>query len=200
MLNKLRNLLRLGVISSPGDDSKQLPSQLVDYHGKEGDAVPWYPYGMHAIAEEGAYALVISVDANGEERICIPTSMLSRPKGVAGEVFIFHPLTGTQIKLSANGDVTVNAIGSAYVVSPTLVRITSPETEIVGNLDVSGSVGIGGDTLMTGSLNVLTNHTVVGNTILGASVTANGDFIGQDHEHLINGTGNYSDGPVVPQP
>lgn len=196
MLDRLKNLLRIGVVSSAGDDSKTLPTQLLDYHGKEGDGITWFPYGMHAVADEGSYALIISLNGNGEERICIPTSMLKRPKGEPGEVFVYHPLTGTQIKLNAAGDVEITAVGNVGVTSPTLVRITSPETEIVGNLDVSGNVGIGGDTEMTGDLDVLTNATVIGTTTLGTAVTSNGVNISDDHYHIytVSGSPNNTSG------
>lgn len=186
MLQKLRNLLRLGVVSSSGDDRKTLPSQLVDYHGKEGDAVPWYPYGLHGVAEEGSYVLIIGLNGNSEERICIPTSMLKRPMGDPGEVFLFHPPTGTQIKLDASGNVVVTAVGEVQVNSPTLVKITAPDVEIVGNLDVSGDVGIGGDTQMTGDLEV------IGATTLGTTVTSNAKDISDSHQH--NTTSGLGDG------
>lgn len=190
MLTRLANMIKLGFIAAAGFDRDRLPSQLVGYHGKSGAAVPIYPYGFHAVADEGNYALIISLGANGEERICIPTSMLSRPLGDSGDVFLYHPKTGTNIKLDASGNVLVTAVGEVNVTSPTLVKITSPEVEIVGNLDVSGSVGIGVD------LDVIGDATVTGATTLGTTVTSNGVNISDDHQHTytVSGTPNETSG------
>lgn len=190
MLSSLANMLKMGFIAACGGDRDRLPSQLVGYHGKQGNAVPLYPYGYHAVADEGSYALVISLGANGEERICIPTSMLKRPSGDPGDVFIYHPNTGTSIKLDVSGNVVVTAVGEVQVNSPTLVKITAPDVEIVGNLDVSGDVGIGGDLLVD------LTATVVGATILGTTVTSNGVNISDDHTHtyVISGTPNETSG------
>ncbi len=183
--------MKIGVVATPGNDSKQLPSNGVSYHGKEGDAVPWYPYGLHAVAEEQSYVLIISVNGNSEERICIPTSMLKRPALVPGEVALFHPPTGTLIKLDNAGNVQIEAKGEVQVTSPTLVKITTPLVEIEGDLDVSGNVGIGIDLLVTGETTLTDDVTIV-----SEEVTSGGIYIGSRHEHPENTGDGFTEGPV----
>lgn len=190
MLSRIANMIKMGFVAAAGDDRGKLPSQSVSYHGKQGNAIPIHPYGFHSIADEGSYALIISLGANGEERICIPTSMLKRPMGDPGDVFIYHPNTGTQIKLDVDGNVVVTAVGEVQVNSPTLVKITSPQVEIIGSLDVTGDVGIGGDLLVD------VDATVVGVTTLGTAVTSNGVNISDDHYHIytVSGSPNNTSG------
>jgi phage gp45-like len=178
--------MKIGIVASPLDDSDQLPSQLVSYQGKEGRAVPFYPYGLHGVAEDESYVLVITVNGNSEERICIPTSMLKRPKLEVGEVSLYHPPTGAKITLKTNGDVNIDAVGDVNVNSPGLMRIVAPDVEIEGNLDVSGNVGIGGDSELTGNL------TVLGETQLSDEVMSGSIYIGSRHKHQVTGTGTYS--------
>lgn len=153
-LERIKSLLKIGLITNTGDDTKNVPSQQASYHGKTGNGVAWYPYGYHAVATNDSYALVISVNGNNEERILIPTSMTERPSGEAGEVFVFHPGSGTKIKLDNSGNVEIDAIGEVSITAPDLIRMTAADVEIEGNLDVSGTLGVGLTTLLVGQVDV----------------------------------------------
>ena len=191
LIDTIKKIIRLGRVTSSGADDESLPKQQYGYHGKLGNAIPIYPYGFHAIADGESYALIMILNGNNNERVSIPTSMLKRPKGNPGEVFLYHPNSGTEIKLDNDGNVIVNSTGNVQVNSPDLVRITSPVVEIVGDLDVSGNVGIGGDTLVEGSVDVNTDLTVVGATTLSTNVTSNSKDISESHQHnTVSGAGD----------
>lgn len=193
MINKLKNLIRFGRVSQAGPDTGAVPSQQYDYHGKVGNGVPIYPYGYHAVADEDSYALVLIINGNNEERVTIPTSMMKRMTGAPGEVFVYHPNTGTMIKLDNAGNVVVDAKGEVDVTSPTLVRMVAPLVEIDGNLEVVGNVEVTGTTLLDGAVTAAAALSVVGATTLGTTVTSNGKNISDDHTHHYLYPGGESD-------
>ena len=153
MINKIKRLIRLARITIEGDDQGITPLQQISYLGKSGNGTPWYAYGFHAIAKEDSYTLALAVNGNPEERVHIPTSMINRPKGEPGDVFVFHPETGAKIKFNSSGDIEITSVGKVSVVSPTLVEVTAPAIEHNGNVVNDGTLDVTGDTTLDGALN-----------------------------------------------
>jgi len=126
-----------------------------------------FPYGYHAVAPDETYCIILSPNANAEERVHMPMSMLERPSGGApGDVFVFHPLTGSSIKFDAEGNITINAVAKVTVVSPTKIEETAPEIELTGN------------TLVTGTLDVTGIATVDTDIVIGGAIDHNGSTAG----------------------
>lgn len=198
MWNKLKSILKLGIVSNSGGDNKQVPSQQVSYNGKPCDSVALYPYGFHAVADENSFCIIGILSGNSEERVHIPTSMIKRPKGAPGDVFVYHPNTGNLIHFKADGTVLVQATSDVTVKTVTKVVIDAPDVEITGNLDVTGDVGVGGETSLTGPVDMASTLGVVGDvTFTSEEVTSGGEYIGARHEHQHIGTGdNFTEGPV----
>lgn len=197
MLDKLKGLLKLAIISFAGDDSKQVPEQQVSYNGKPCQSIAWYPYGFHAIADEDCFCVIGTIGANSEERVHLVTSMLKRPRGEKGEVFVYHPNTGNKIHFKNDGTVVLEATSDVTVITPTKVVLDAPDVEITGNLDVTGDVGVGGDVGVTGAVDLASTLTVLGNTTLTEEVVSGTEYIGGRHEHNRIGTGDdFTEGPV----
>lgn len=197
MLNKIKSILKLAMISFAGDDSKQVPVQQVTYNGKPCQSIALYPYGFHAIADESSFCVIGILSGNSEERVHIPTSMLKRPSGSPGEVFVYHPNTGNKIHFKNDGTVLVEATSDVTVKTATKVVIDAPDVEITGNLDVTGDVGIGGEALVTGAVELASTLTVLGDTTLTEEVVSGTEYIGGRHEHNRVGTGDdFTEGPV----
>ena len=151
--NLIRRLMRWARVTRPGDDTGDFPIQQVGYLGKIGDALVWFPYGMHANIPADELALALSMQGNPEARVVLPGSPKKRIKVAAGEVVFFHPDTGTKIHLMADGSIEIVAVGDVNVTTPTnskmdsVVHTNEGDLKVVGDLDHDGTkVGFYGST------------------------------------------------------
>lgn len=133
-MNIIKNFLRWARISKAGDDSQQLPVQQTDYLGKVADSVILFPYGYHANLTPDSLVALFSVQGQNENRVAIGYDPVGRPKLESGEIAIFHPGSGSLIKLSADGTIS----------------ITAPEIELKGNVTIAGDLTVQGDTMVKG--------------------------------------------------
>jgi len=178
MMNRLKKLIRWARISKGGSDDKQFPVQQVEYMGKVGDCMMIFPYGMHGNASEDSLVLMMTPNADSANRAGIPGTPHERPKMAINEFCLYHPKTQSIIHFRNNGDIDIdtskNKSGNlnvnttqANITASNSVNITAPDTNINGNL------------------------TVTGDTSLSATVTSNGKDISDTHTHP---QGNDSDG------
>ncbi len=146
--NKLRSLLRFGVVSGPTDNSKQFPVQLVSYKGKTSQALMLFPYGVFAnIPVENSLALVFSVEGSDGNKAAMAYTPTARPLTLQpGELCIYHPITGSTITLLNSGE----------------VRIVAPETRIQSNLTLEGNLNCLGSASFTS--NITSNGKNIGDT------------------------------------
>ena len=167
--SKLARLLRWCRIPRDGEGSADFPIQQVSYLGKTGNAVVWFPYGVHASIPEdqggnGSLALMLSMRGNAEERVVLPGSPQKRPMTLApGELAVYHPPTGSLIHFRASGD----------------VDITAPNLNVVGDVTITGDLTVSGD------------------TALASVVTSAGTDIGDGHVHSgVTSGGSNTGAPV----
>lgn len=121
MLNVIKNLIRLARISRAGVGGGQFPVQQVEYLGKTADTVVIYPFGIHANASIDSLALMFSIQGHPESRAAIVTSN-NRPELEPGEIAVYHPQTGSIIKMKSDGG----------------IEMMAPTVKIIGNLEVNG--------------------------------------------------------------
>jgi phage gp45-like len=137
----IKNVIRWALTSRDGDDAGDFPAVQVGYLGKVGDAVAWYPYGLHANVPAGELAVILSMQGNPEARVALPGSPKSRPHPIAaGEVVLYHPATGSRIHLKANGDVVIDAVGDLLATvagDASVVVAGNIDVDAVGNVSVS---------------------------------------------------------------
>jgi phage baseplate assembly protein gpV len=97
-------------------------------------------------------------NGNSEERMHLSTSMLVRPTLVSGEVCMFHPDTGSIVRMDSNGNITM----------------TAPEITINGNLTVTGTIDAT-DEITSGSITMTGHrHTITGGSSAGITSTGSG--------------------------
>ncbi len=154
MIARLKQLLRVGVVSNEGADSDTIPVQQLSYHGKKGNSLAWLPYGFHSIAINDSLCLILAANANSEERMHIATSMLDRPQGAPGEVFVFHPQTGTRIHLKNNGDVDIISTNDVNVTAEGDINATATDVNVTASGDITAIAG--GDINATATGNLIT--------------------------------------------
>ena len=126
LLSKLKNLIRWARVSRAGVGSGQFPVQQVEYLGKTGDTVVVYPFGFHANAEVDNLVFMSDVHGQAENRAAVVTSG-SRPDLAAGEVAVYHPGSGSIIKMKADGD----------------IEMAAPNVNIIGDVAISGDLTVG---------------------------------------------------------
>ncbi len=115
IVNMLKGIVRWAIINSMSDDDKDFPIHQVEYMGKRGDAVSWYPYGYHANPGKETLALMLAVGANSENRVVMPGSPKERidesmPTPLKeGEVIMFHPTTKTYVHFLEDGTIDIDS-------------------------------------------------------------------------------------------
>jgi phage baseplate assembly protein gpV len=92
---------------------------------------PWTgnDYGIQCGPEKGMQVMVLALDQNREQLICLPgryNDKLKAPGAPAGEMWIKHK-SGTFLKLRNNGDVEIKAAG----------KIREAATEVILNTDLN---------------------------------------------------------------
>lgn len=181
---KIRNLLKWGRVSRPGDDVADIPVQQVSYLGKVADAVMWFPFGFHANVPADELAVLMALQGNPEARIGLPGSPQSRPRVVAGEVVVYHPSTGASLKFNSDGTITITSIG--------VLTINAPQVTMNGNLFVNGTAVVTGNVFLFANVSA-----TFGTAAFGAAVTAAGTSIGSTHAHSGVTPGVGTSGPPV---
>jgi len=171
-----KNSIRMSVITSPGSDDTQFPTQQMFYLGKVADGITLFPYGFHANVTADVLALMFSVQGLPENRLAMPFNTKKRPKLAAGEVAFFHPPTNSFIIGRANGDLDIETgdggtgnvnikCKQANVTASESVSFDTPEATFTGNVTIDGDLD------------------VTGATTLSATVTSNGKDISDTHTH-----------------
>lgn len=110
--NIIQNLIKLGVVTLPGDDLGQFNRTQVSYLGKTKKVTVFMPYGLDANLPANSLVLLFNVMGQEENIVGIGTDPANRFKGLApGEVAVGSPKTGSKIYFKANGDIDVESDG-----------------------------------------------------------------------------------------
>jgi phage gp45-like len=117
--------------------------QQVSYRGRTANAMMWFAYGHHANLPVDVLAQLVATSGRPESRIAFPGSPLERPTGGdPGDVFWFHPQTGSRFHFKANGE----------------VEATCGKLTITGDLTVTGASALG-STVTSGGTDISDTHT-----------------------------------------
>tara|TARA_R110000751_G_scaffold93960_1_gene183429 strand:- start:6705 stop:7274 length:570 start_codon:yes stop_codon:yes gene_type:complete len=187
LLHKIRSIIKLAVITNASSDIGAIPINEISYRGKVANSAPWFPFGFHAVPENGTLTLVVNPNARDEERIDFATSVQRRIPVSIGEVVVYHPATKSKIHFRADGSIDID--------SPTQVNVTAPLTQVTGDLDVTGNVDVGG------TIDVEGDATFEARILVDPLNNPTGTDIDLvDHEHPYkNGLENqFTDGPKDP--
>ena len=106
--NIIQNLIKLGVVTLPGDDSGQFNRTQVSYLGKTKKVTVLMPYGLDANLPTNSLVLLFNVMGQEENIIGIGGDPKNRFKDLApGEVVVGSPDTGAKIYFKSNGDIEI---------------------------------------------------------------------------------------------
>ena len=123
MISRLKNLLRWAKVTMAGDDTGQFPVQQVTYLGKVGDCLMVFPYGLHANLTDDSLVVMFAMHGQEENRAGIGYTPQTRPQLAEGEVALYHPNTGSMVKMQASGDILIDA----------------PNVRFTGNVEIEGA-------------------------------------------------------------
>jgi hypothetical protein len=164
IVNKIRSLIKVAMVTNPGIDSGKIPVHQLTYMGKIGNSVPWFPFGFSAVPDSNSLSLVVTPNGRSEERVDFPSSPQRRVLVETGEVVVYHPATQSKILFKSDGTINIE--------SGIQVNVTAPLTQVNGNLDVTGTLGVAGAAQFDGALGA------DGDATFGAAIT---DLNGIDH-------------------
>ena len=112
ILQKIRGLIKRGVITLVGGDTGTYSRAQVSFMGKVQVVEIVYPYGLYANAPKGGSVLLFNVNGQEENIAGIAYDALSRFKSLKeGEVIIGNPKSRAYIKFAANGDCEIYTDG-----------------------------------------------------------------------------------------
>jgi len=147
-------MIKKSVISLVGKDNTVFPIAQVSYLGKTSDVELISPYGLCSNPPEGSLVIMFNLQGQEESKAGIANLVEKRFANLKpGEVVVGNYLTGSFVKFSENGDITVDAGSNVCNIIAKTLNIN------VDNLNVTG------DTAFTGA------------------VTANGKVIDNTHGH-----------------
>ena len=114
--NKISSITKRAMITSPGDDDKDIAYCQVTYLGKVTNIETIYPYGMSAKAPANNIVMLSNVGSNEANLVGTPYSQQGRFKSLqVGEVVVGNPVTGSYVKFLANGDIQIESKGKLIV-------------------------------------------------------------------------------------
>jgi hypothetical protein len=167
-LNALKGIVRWAVINSISLDNKDFPVHKVAYMGKAADALAWYPYGFHANPGAEALCVMLSMNADPENKVILPGSPKERGGSLLptpllpGEVLVYNPTTQSYIHMKLDGGIDIEAtisdinikssLGNVNVDAINSVLTTTGITRIVStgliDIDSGGSISIDSPSLI----------------------------------------------------
>lgn len=163
-------------VTEGGNDSGDYQTQTVSYLRRSGKSVAIYPYGYTAWAPEDILSIMYSISGKSDARAHMPISGPGRKKIAQGENAMWHP-SGSFIHMKNDGDIEIHA---------------------AKDLRMSATGNIIHDAVYhawaTGQLVIVGSISVIGNTVLGTTVTSSGKDISNTHTHSGVQTGGGSTG------
>jgi len=186
-----KNLIQLGQVSLPGNDSGPMPVTQVQSYGQASDVLVVWPYGMHGNLPVDSYTISWSINGQQENRAVIGFKPDIRQKNLKeGEVIFGNFVRKSTTFYDDDGNIIVNCENDEKVTikGASIVNITGNASLTIGG---AATIDVTGNTTLTtplatvdGDLTVTGNLTVETDTILGANVTSNGKDISDTHTHV----------------
>ena len=189
-------MIKVAAVVLPGSDGFAMPKNQIQYKGKVGDSVPWFPFGFHAVPTPDSFTLVVTPNARPEERIDFPSSAQDRIPVEVGEVVVYHPATKSKMHFKSDGSIDIE--------SNVQVNVTAPLTQVIGDLDVTGTFGVAGaaqfqsDVEMDANLTVDLESTLTGDATFGGATNitnSNGVVDLTNHGHTAYNSGGDTTRP-----
>lgn len=130
VLTKVKEIIRWARVTRAAAGSNAFHVQQVEYSGKIGDCLMIFPYGLHANLTPDSLVAMFSVGSDASNRAGIGWTADTRPDLKEGEVAVYHPRSGTLIKLNESGGINVVSVSEVTVDAP---KVTLTAEDIVSN-------------------------------------------------------------------
>jgi phage gp45-like len=105
MINKIRSLIKRGIISLLAEDTGDFQIIQVDYLGKTSKFEAIFPFGTGGNPPEGSSVLLFNVEGQEENKAGIATLPKDRFKFNEVHAWTGNPVAGTYIVFRENGDI-----------------------------------------------------------------------------------------------
>lgn len=199
-MNNIQNNIQMASVSLPGKDEGVFPACQVTAYGQASDVIVLWPYGMHGSLPEASYTVSFTLNGQQENRAVIGYRPDLRPKGkLPGEIefgnFVrqsttFYNDAGDIVvncehdeivtikgasTINIEGDASVTVGGSATIDVTGETTLTTPKLTVDGNVDITGTLDVGGASTLAG---VTSNGTNVGSTHAHSGVQSGGSNTG----------------------
>ncbi len=207
--NKVQLMIGRAIIAAATESGQIQENQVKVLAGESFDGVRRFQdFGFTSMPPEGTEAVVLALGGNRENLIIVATDHRAyRTLGLLPGESAMYTDDGTVMKFKKGGFVEL--------VSATKVTVTCPLTEYIGNMTISGTLGVAGATTLSATLSVAGAATMAAisaaaltaaGAVAAATVTAAGVSIAtiksvfNAHTHPENGTGggttSVTTGPI----
>lgn len=207
-IRRIKQMIKQAIVSALLDDNSAYPRGVASYCGKDTYYTRLSPYGLDSHPPRGGHVLLLSSQAQESTKFGIASDMLNRFKGLKeNEVVLYNSDTKSYVFLKENGDVDVDAKGdvnvnaagdinataggdiiaeagtNVSVTAGTLAKIMAPLIQLIGAVQVQGTLTQSGGGAATFSGDITTSGNVQSGTIilgthLHSGVTSGGDNTG----------------------
>ena len=143
---KLKNIIKLGLVTESVPDTGKINLAKVTYEGKTPRDMPVIsPYGLFVNLPPDTLGLILCPNGNEANAVCIGFCADERLKDIAsGEVAIGNPLTKSKIHFLADGKIRIEASNNAdiEIITGGDVKVTANNV----NIDAQKvNLGVGGN-------------------------------------------------------
>lgn len=142
IITRLKNMVRIGYVSLPTDDSGDRHIVTVSKNDKQYQTFAVYPYGFSANAPiDTSQAITFNIGDSNANIASIPVNHKLRFKNLkSGEVKTGNPVTTSNTYYQASGDITISSVGNVFENVAQDITITASgkmTSNITGNVEVN---------------------------------------------------------------
>lgn len=142
ILNRIKNMVRLGYVSLPTDDSGDRHIVTVSKNDKQYPVYAAYPYGFSANAPvDTSQVLTFNINDSNANVAGIPVNQKLRFKNLqSGEVKTGNFVTTSNTYYQSSGDITITSVGNLFENIAQDITITASgkmTSNITGNVEVN---------------------------------------------------------------
>jgi len=132
LLNSLRNMVKLAIVTLTGNDSGTYNQTQVSYFGKVKNVLVVNPYGVDANVPKDSLMILFNIMGQEENTAGIGFAPNIRFKNLKeGEVVVGNPKSLSKIYFKKNGDIEIESRGDINITSSGVVNINGSSEAII---------------------------------------------------------------------
>ena len=148
VFRKIRNMIRWGSITNPGNDSGKYTKSQIKYMFKtKNNIIFMYPYGTSGKPPIDTLSVILNV-GDEDDVVALSLSGDGRTSGkINGEFEVGNFVKGTRIYFHDNGDISIQSKGKTIIHSDLEVRGDISATNVNASADVTaGAISLSSHT------------------------------------------------------